>query len=78
MSTETKKYEGYWWLPENPDKKVTGSLSINRRECIELRIISSLQSLHSFFSDQASPEIILGQSIDENLITLINPICTNS
>lgn len=78
MSTETKRYEGYWWLPEKPDKKVTGNLSINRREGIELRIISSLESQDSFFSDRASPEIILGQAIDGNLITLINPICTNS
>jgi hypothetical protein len=62
MSTETKRYEGYWWLPEKPDKKVTGNLSINRREGIELRIISSLESLHSFFNDRASPEIILGQT----------------
>ncbi|MFM2315567.1 MAG: hypothetical protein RLZZ04_4845 [Cyanobacteriota bacterium] len=81
MSAETKKYEGYWWLPENPDEKVTGSLSINsinRREGIELRIIGSLQSPHSSSSDRASPEIILGQAINGNLITLIDPIRTNS
>lgn len=78
MSTETKKYEGYWWLPEKPDKKVTGNLSINRCEEIELRIIGSLESQDSFSYNQASLEIILGQAVDGNLITLIDPICTNN
>lgn len=74
MDAETTKYEGYWWFPDNPDKKVTGILSINRREGIELRIISSLQSLY----DQTSPEIILGQLINGRLITLIDSTSINS
>lgn len=74
MNTETIKHEGYWWFPDNADKKVTGTLCLNRREGIELRIISSLQS----YFDQTSPEIILGESIDGKLITLIDSISVNS
>ena len=25
---EDKIYKGYWWLPENPDEKVAGTLTV--------------------------------------------------
>lgn len=80
MSVETKKYEGYWWFPSDPEKKVTGSLSINQREGIELRTIGSLVPRQDFFNselDHISSEIILGQAVDGNLITLIGSNCIN-
>lgn len=78
MSIEAKKYEGYWWLPSDPEKKVTGSLFINRRGGIELRTIGSLLPQQDFLSDwlkKSSPEIILGQTVNGDLVTLISSIC---
>lgn len=81
MNIETRKYEGYWWLPDSPDKVVTGTLTINRREGIEVKTIGSLLSKQALFSNQINSsfqEILLGQTTDGNLITLIGTICTNS
>jgi ApeA N-terminal domain 1 len=80
MNTETKKYEGYWWFPDNPDKKVTGSLSIDQREGIEVKTIGSLLPQQALFSNQIellSQEILLGQTVDGSCITLIGTHCTN-
>jgi hypothetical protein len=80
MNAETKKYEGYWWFPDNPDKKVTGTLSINQREGIEVKTIGSLLPRQALFSDQIdllSKEILLGQTVDGKFITLIGINCTN-
>ncbi len=78
MSVETKEYEGYWWFPSDPEKQVTGSLSINQREGIELRTIGSLLPKQAFLNggiDHLSPGIILGQAVDGNLITLLKSNC---
>ena len=80
MNVETKRYEGYWWFPNNPDKKVTGILSINQREGIEVKTIGSFLPRHALFGSQIdlpSQEILLGQTIDGNSITLIGINCTN-
>ena len=80
MNVETKRYEGYWWFPDNPDKKVTGILSINQREGIEVKTIGSLLPRHALFGNQIdllSQEILLGQTVDGNSITLIGINCTN-
>lgn len=80
MNTETKKYEGYWWFPNKPDKKVTGSLSIDRREGIEVKTISSLLPRQDLFSGQIdllSKEILLGKTVDGRFITLVGINCTN-
>ncbi|MDA0266952.1 MAG: hypothetical protein O3A14_08315 [Cyanobacteria bacterium] len=80
MSIETKEYSGYWWFSENPDKTVSGTLSIDEYEGIELRTIGSLLPQHSLFQDCIdfpSQEILLGQTVDGSCITLVKPICTS-
>lgn len=80
MNVETKKYEGYWWFPDNPDKKVTGTLSINQREGIEVKTIGSLLPRHALLGNQIDllfQEILLGQTVDGSYITLIGINCTN-
>lgn len=74
----TKKYEGYWWFPCNPDKKVTGILTINQREGIELKTVGSLLPRNAIFGDkieELDQEILLGQAIDGSFITLIGTNC---
>ena len=77
MNTEIKTYHGYWWLPSNSSNKVAGILSINSYQTIELKtigILESNQSFINFLSHEVLPrnEIILGQTVEGNLITLIN------
>lgn len=40
--TETFVYKGMWWLPDNPSKKVSGTLTINQEEQISLETIGKL------------------------------------
>lgn len=39
---ENKQYQGFWWLPSNPDNKVAGCLTIIPQKSIELELIGSL------------------------------------
>ena len=63
------EYWGHWWLPENPDKKVIGKLTIsyNNKATLEL---------HGFLQDNLEDNlnfilsIVLGSSSDGKLITL--------
>ncbi|MGQ4647541.1 ApeA N-terminal domain 1-containing protein [Lyngbya aestuarii] len=69
------EYAGYWWLPTNPDKTVSGTLHIDRYQGIELKTIDSLLSRQEVFAGNLeflSKEIILGQTVDNKLITLID------
>jgi hypothetical protein len=76
------KYTGYWWLPTNPDQKVSGTLYIDREKGIELKTIDSLLSRQELFSnnlDVFSKEVILGQTVGANkLITLIDCKCKSN
>jgi len=78
MNLETKIYEGYWWLPNNPDKKVVGSLSIDKREGIEVKTIGSLLPRQASFdthTELLSQEVLLGKTVDGSFITLIGTNC---
>ena len=76
------KYTGYWWLPTNPDQKLSGTLYIDREKEIELKTIDSFLSTQELFSnnlDVFSKEVILGQTVGANkLITLIDCKCKSN
>lgn len=84
MTVEVGDYLGYWWLPNHPDKKISGTLSISR-ECIKLTTIGSLSSQGGSTRDRGriskdkgnSPvqEILVGQTVNGKCITLIQAIC---
>jgi ApeA N-terminal domain 1 len=74
MSIKIEKYEGYWWFPSNPDNKVTGTLTINQREGIEVTTIGTLLPRNALFSDEIQnfpQDILLGQTVDGSFITLV-------
>lgn len=75
----TAEYAGYWWLPTNPDKQVSGILHIDRYNGIELKTINSLLSRQEVFGSNfiKSQEIILGKTIEDKFITLIDSHCSN-
>lgn len=76
------KYTGYWWLPTNPDQKVSGTLYIDREKGIELKTIDSLLSRQEVFSNNLDvflKEVILGQTVGANkLITLSDCKCKSN
>ena len=66
-----KKITGYWWLPNNPNKKCYGILKIfySKRSTLEAKGIFTKKDDWSMF---INPEFILGESNRGEKITLFN------
>jgi hypothetical protein len=72
---EEFEYSGIWWLPENPENRVTGQLSFNKDEDPLLELLGALNPRETFSSGaDFQPEIILGITTDGNLCTLYKNI----
>lgn len=41
---EPREYEGYWWLPDDPDDKLTGTLSFSQED-IRLELLGAFKSV---------------------------------
>ena len=71
------KYEGYWWLPSNPDKRLFGSMEFSDKSDVFLSVLGCFtQKLILDNSD--SYEIILGITTEEKDITLLEYVCIKS
>lgn len=69
---DSKKYSGLWWLPEKPERKISGTLSYERGK-------GSILSLDGAFLEDTEGEyheIILGDDRG-NIITLVSCFRTN-
>lgn len=68
------QYIGVWWLPEAPDNKVSGSLSIVYGDGIFLTLSESFNKDNVTDNELKAfnPTIILGKSINNTEITLYN------
>lgn len=64
------EYNGMWWLPENPDHKVSGVLKFHPLKGINLELIGSFKKLIENFGEFIQPNIILGITSTGKLITL--------
>lgn len=63
---------GVWWLPDNPDLKITGILSFESKNKIRLELIGSFKSLPDFAKTEIEEkEIILGVTNDGRFCTLV-------
>ncbi len=74
MSTETNQHEGQWWLPENPDNRIPGSLSVHQREGIKLKAVGALISMPALMNaenDSLSRLVVLGQTTKGKSISLL-------
>lgn len=63
------EYNGIWWLPENPEKQVSGTIYFDFKDGARLELIGSfaeLKDLNAFLS----PKIILGLTQKGKYITL--------
>lgn len=63
---------GYFWVPENPDKKLPGTLRILDGGEIQLEVLGNFDPDFSGFQENMSMPKILGQIEKEALVTLDN------
>ena len=66
---EEFEYNGIWWLPENPKKKISGTLRFNLREDANLELIGSFKEAKDI-NTLLQPNIILGITSNGKIITL--------
>ena len=63
--------KGLWWLPEQPDIKISGIISFENEKKITLELLGSFHEVKTFGSgDFFQPEIILGVTDNGQICTL--------
>ena len=68
---ESFEYAGFWWLPDNPKKQISGTLKFNFREGITLDLVGSFKEMQDL-GKSLEPKIILGFTSNGKKITLYN------
>lgn len=66
---EEFEYDGIWWLPENPDKKISGTLKFHPVEGANLELIGSFKGIEDL-NTVLQPDIISGITSNGKIITL--------
>ena len=63
------EHNGLWWLPENPDNKISGVLKFHPVKGVNLELIGSFRESITF-NRFLNPGIILGITSNGKLVTL--------
>jgi len=66
---EEFEYKGIWWLPDNPEKQISGTLTFTPSEGAVLDLIGSFEDIKDM-NKMLEPEIILGTTSNGKNITL--------
>jgi len=67
--------KGIWWLPDNPDLQVTGTLKFENKNDISLDLLGAFREIKALGSGNIfQPEIILGISDNGKICTLFKNI----
>lgn len=74
---EKFEYEGEWWLPEQPEQKIKGTLNFTPYEGASLHLIGSKQDVERIWK-MGELKIIQGFSADGKKITLHNCLLKES
>ncbi|WP_338890524.1 HEPN domain-containing protein [Rhodococcus sovatensis] len=80
------RFEGYWWLPRTPEDRIPGYLTISSEGKASLRLLGGFVSQHAATdggeASKASGDdafgAIYGITVDGEVITLVDPICTHT
>ncbi len=67
--TDSFTYMGVWFLPDNPDNQVTGTLTFDLQVGIELELMGKLVGFRSS-KDIHEPKFIIGLTTDGTVLTL--------
>jgi len=72
--TDEKRYEGYWWLPDEVDNKVGGVLTFSPTDGVELRLFSALDDDQekTRSSEPVEFETVFGKTTENENITVKN------
>src|SRR6185295_751441 len=62
-------HKGLWFLPDNPDRQVTGILTYDPSEGADLELLGTLVD-HRSSKEIHEPDFILGYTTDNKAITL--------
>ena len=71
------KYEGFWWLPSNPDKKIFGIMEFPDKNSISLFTIGTFTQKR-VLDNSDSYEIILGITKEGKDISLSECTCIST
>ena len=74
---EKFEYKGYWWLPNKPQTKISGTLTFNPDEGAILDLEGSFKDIGGL-NRLLRPEVTLGESLDGKNITLLNCVETKT
>jgi hypothetical protein len=69
---EEFEHKGIWWLPDNPEKQINGTLKFSPKEGATLDLIGSFNDHEKVITKMQTFPIILGTTADGKEITLIN------
>lgn len=69
------EYQGEWWLPEDPGKKITGILKFNKIDGIKLELLGSFIDIEN--DEPFESKFILGTSIYGKRITIYQCFIVN-
>jgi hypothetical protein len=72
---EPVEHTGVWWLPEQPQHVVSGTLYFDPSEGIDLKLVGTFGSLPDLNQDHR-PDIILGATTSGKLVTLHHNVRT--
>ena len=67
---EKFEYKGIWWLPENPEEQIYGTIRFTPSEGAVLDLMDSFRDTQTKARIGSHEEIIIGRSSDEKDITL--------
>lgn len=67
--TERSTLKGIWFIPENPDNHLSGTLTFDPQTGIELELVGTLVSSRAH-DNIHEPKVILGSTTDGKLVTL--------
>jgi len=69
---EEFEYKGIWWLPDNPEEQICGTLKFSPKEGAILDLIGSFNDPKKIVGEMQKFPIILGTTVDGKEITLTN------
>lgn len=72
------QHKGEWWIPENPDKKISGFLTFSQESGGKLNLIGSFKDIEGRSAvENDSYPVVLGVTTDGKYITLQSSFETN-
>lgn len=63
---------GYWWLPDNPDDQLGGTLNFSKKDGARLELLGTFGNLSSFFAEREPYAAVYGLTTDGKEITLVS------